>query len=510
MSRRISREEGIRVGKGLEVLIAKEFGPRVVLDESTHKGEQPVFVPPAGAVLFDFEGEPVPVDELLELLGAAHAGGPATTYAGGQIPEGGRNHTLTKLGGAMRRQGATEHEIHAALGAANAQRCVPPLSDAEVRSIAASMARYEPKEQPTRTRANGKDSEHEPRLFPRFWLDDALSDIDAPYAVKGLIEPGRLSLIYGPSGDGKTFFAIDLACHIASGMSWRGLRVRRCLVVYVAAEAGAGIARRFFAWREQRLGDAREGRVPLVVLTRGANLLDEVEVAELIGTLKAIAAEAGMPVGLVFIDTLSRSIPGGLENAPEDMSKAIGVADLIRDELAAGTVFIHHTGKDAARGSRGHTSLPGAADTVISVIERVATVEKVRDGRTDAQFPFELEVIELGLDQDGDMVTTCVVEHKVETARAARPPKLTGVGRIAFDALREVITERGSALPQTSAIPPGRTGVTEDLWRERFGRRYGTEEGRAKDTIAQAYRRGKEQLLGLKLVGMFSPYCWIW
>jgi hypothetical protein len=173
-------------------------------------------------------------------------------------------------------------------------------------------------------------------------------------------------------------------------------------------------------------------------------------------------------------------------------------------------VFIHHTGIDAAKGSRGHTSLPGAADTVISVIERVATVEKVRDGRTDARFPFELEVIEIGQDQDGDVVTSCVVEHKVETVRAARPPKLTGVGRIAFDALREVIAERGSALPQTSAIPPGRNGVTEDLWRERFGRRYGDEEGRGKEAAARGYRRAKEQLLGAKLVGMFSPWVWIW
>lgn len=64
------------------------------------------------------------------------------------IPDGQRNQTLTRLAGAMRRQGATQDEIYAALQAANRARCVPPLEDAELRKISGSVARYEPAAEP--------------------------------------------------------------------------------------------------------------------------------------------------------------------------------------------------------------------------------------------------------------------------------------------------------------------------------------------------------------------------
>lgn len=60
------------------------------------------------------------------------------------IPDGQRNATLTSLAGSMRRPGMTVAEIEAALLRANADRCRPPLPDAEVRAIAASIGRKPP------------------------------------------------------------------------------------------------------------------------------------------------------------------------------------------------------------------------------------------------------------------------------------------------------------------------------------------------------------------------------
>lgn len=59
------------------------------------------------------------------------------------IPEGRRNATLTRLAGGMRRQGATRPSILAALREQN-RVCSPPLGDAELQSIAASVSRYRP------------------------------------------------------------------------------------------------------------------------------------------------------------------------------------------------------------------------------------------------------------------------------------------------------------------------------------------------------------------------------
>jgi hypothetical protein len=83
---------------------------------------------------------------LVELLrekstNGAHAPAPALPD---QIPAGERNAALASLAGSMRRRGASETAIRAALVEENAERCVPPLDGDEVAAVAASVSRYEP------------------------------------------------------------------------------------------------------------------------------------------------------------------------------------------------------------------------------------------------------------------------------------------------------------------------------------------------------------------------------
>ena len=126
------------------------------------------------------------------------------------------------------------------------------------------------KERPKRP--NGDGSHLSSLEFPVVWLNDAEVNLDSRAIVKGLIEPGGFGLIYGPSGSGKSFFTADIAQCVATGQPWRGRKTERKLVVYVAAEAGASILRRFVAWRQERLGES-SGNVPLAIITRGPNLL---------------------------------------------------------------------------------------------------------------------------------------------------------------------------------------------------------------------------------------------
>jgi len=60
------------------------------------------------------------------------------------IPEGQRNDHLTSMAGGMRRSGFGQSAIEAALLEENADKCQPPLEEKEVRSIARSVAQYEP------------------------------------------------------------------------------------------------------------------------------------------------------------------------------------------------------------------------------------------------------------------------------------------------------------------------------------------------------------------------------
>jgi Bifunctional DNA primase/polymerase, N-terminal/Primase C terminal 1 (PriCT-1) len=61
---------------------------------------------------------------------------------GGAILEGSRDTTLTQIAGAMRRASVSPEGIEAALRIENAQRCRPPLSDADVHRIASSVGKY--------------------------------------------------------------------------------------------------------------------------------------------------------------------------------------------------------------------------------------------------------------------------------------------------------------------------------------------------------------------------------
>ena len=288
-------------------------------------------------------------------------------------------------------------------------------------------------------------------------------------------------------------------------------------MVYVAAEAGASILRRFFAWRDRRLSEAREDRTPLAIVTRSCNLLNIVEVEELLEELRTIAKEADLPLALVVFDTLSRSIAGGDENSAEDMTRAIAAADAIRDELGAAVAIVHHSGKDATRGARGHSSLFAAADTVLSVIERVATVDKARDGTQGDAFPFALDVVDLGTDRDGDACTTCLVRHLDGEAAAgtAKRKKITASAQVALDALKAALDASGETTPQTSVLPRVRA-VTVDKWQDCYARirpipqdLAPDEAKRERNARRMAFKRAQDELQAGLVAGTEAGFWWL-
>lgn len=85
---------------------------------------------------------------------------------GNPIPEGQRNAALTSLAGAMRRKGMTKEAIQAALLAENAARYQPPLPEAEVAAIAASVHSYAP----------DNDVVAQPRQYPSLRAGDDWKD----------------------------------------------------------------------------------------------------------------------------------------------------------------------------------------------------------------------------------------------------------------------------------------------------------------------------------------------
>jgi hypothetical protein len=114
----------------------------------------------------------------------------------------------------------------------------------------------------------------------------------------------------------------------------------------------------------------------------------------------------------LLLDTLNRSLAGS-ESSDVDMAAYIRAADAVRDAFSCSVVVIHHSGHDTAR-PRGHSSISGAVDAQLSVKRNAADnivveVEFMRDGPEGERVISRLEQIQVGMDADGDPITSCVV-----------------------------------------------------------------------------------------------------
>jgi len=264
--------------------------------------------------------------------------------------------------------------------------------------------------------------------LPLLWFDDIAPVLDAKDFVQGLLVAGGAAVVYGDSNAGKTFWVTDLALHVAAGKPWNGRRVDQGGVIYCALEGGNGFRNRVSAWRTANPMDGKP--VPFAAVPASLNLLDpEADTPRLVATIQAAAKRMGQPVKLVVIDTLSRAMAGGNENAPDDMGALVRSMDAIRAATGACLLFVHHSGKDAAKGARGHSLLRAAVDTEIEVRadddadSRSATVVKQRELSKGAVFGFRLDVTVLGQNQHGEDVTTCTVAAETPAADAGRKGK---------------------------------------------------------------------------------------
>jgi Bifunctional DNA primase/polymerase, N-terminal/Primase C terminal 1 (PriCT-1) len=132
---------------GLELRCATRDGSSTVMDILPPSVHPATGQPYAWAGLGDWRNPPELPAELLALWRELASNGARVAPGGsegGPVPEGGRNAFLTSLAGSMRRRGMSEAGIYAALMAENAERCVPPLSQADVARIAKAVSRYAP------------------------------------------------------------------------------------------------------------------------------------------------------------------------------------------------------------------------------------------------------------------------------------------------------------------------------------------------------------------------------
>lgn len=253
------------------------------------------------------------------------------------------------------------------------------------------------------------------------------------WRIKGVFPAEGMGAIFGPSGAGKSFLAFDMAAAIASGKTWFGHRTQAAPVIYVALEGESGYKNRVTAWEKEKLH-------PLP-----ANLHLVMQPFKLIEPQDVFDLAAVIPKGsVVFIDTLNRAAPTADENSSKDMGAILEGAKSLQSAISGLVVLIHHTGKDASKGARGHSSFTAALDGSVEVersaIARSWSVAKAKDGEDGNKTPFKLKVQNLGSDIDGDEITSCTVDTDVNGALKTIEPK-GGQQKIALKAIRSNISQ---------------------------------------------------------------------
>lgn len=251
--------------------------------------------------------------------------------------------------------------------------------------------------------------------------------------VEGLLPRGGMSVCYGDSNTGKSFLMLDLVAAVAGGFDWMGRRTVEGLVLYLATEAPTSVEMRAAAY--QRHHGVRLSR--LIIVRSPLNLFDgEGDVTAVLALVAELEAKYGRKVVLIVADTLARISAGANENSGEDMGVVLKHAEAIRSGTGAAFVWIHHTGKDAARGMRGWSGMRAAIDTEIEVTAddstgiRALEITKQRDlpGK-GSRIGFKLESVRLGVNRWGSERTSCVVlpvDAPPKPERARRPSEVAG------------------------------------------------------------------------------------
>jgi hypothetical protein len=330
------------------------------------------------------------------------------------------------------------------------------------------------------------------------------------YLIKGVINAGECSTLNGEPGSGKTLLAMDSDYYVAAGKPWYGLRTRRAGVLYLACEGS--IVNRLLALRQTYNPPID---LPFAIVQTGVDLChSDGDTREIIRLAGEAGSRFGIPIELIDVDTVSRALNGGNENAPDDMGAFVANVDRIRAATGAHVRAIHHTGKDASKGARGHSLLRAAVDTEIMVdrdpVTKIATarVTKQRNGECAGEFSFEVEVVDLGTDADNDPITSCVI-RPVEPPTKAKPEsvKLSPSCSLHLAALRLALSESGQPVPASRYVPDHTIGVPIDLWRKyAYDRAISGGEQNAK---RMAFRRASEQLQARQIVASWQDWVWI-
>ena len=224
--------------------------------------------------------------------------------------------------------------------------------------------------------------------------------VDRPPTVSplpGLLDPRpHVHICSGPPKAGKSTFTHHLANSFRMGRApWPGApklpRTRVCIVSpEQEAERILGTIRRLEEGLAAGEVSAEQLQENLVVFARDTELpvegrqlltLDDRGI-ELLRKGLLSAVRAGVPFGLLVLDSLSRLIPDDVdENSSADMSRWLGKLEELAIDAGVYIILIHHVGHARGSRSRDARSAPRGSSAIAAVAQALWSFDRDGPGR---------------------------------------------------------------------------------------------------------------------------------
>ncbi len=146
-----------------------------------------------------------------------------------------------------------------------------------------------------------------PSPLKLYSLQEVLDLPPIEWLIDGVIPSGGQVVLFGPSGEGKSFVALDMAFSVATGRPWHGHAVKRHPVIYVVAEGGHGTGQRLVAWMREHDVEQEDG---IFFVINAVQLTKEESITDLLQQIVAVNTRPA----LIVIDTLARCF--GVDDVP--------------------------------------------------------------------------------------------------------------------------------------------------------------------------------------------------
>ncbi len=279
------------------------------------------------------------------------------------------------------------------------------------------------------------------------------------WLIRDVLPEGDLAMIFGPSGSGKSFFAMDIAMAVASGYDWRDNVTMNGPVFWIAAEAAGSVRNRALAYAKFNNIKLPESDLWIVGDTPALGDVKHVR------TLGEHAAR--LKPRMVVVDTLAAASGGANENSGEDMATILAACRALHKISGGLVLLIHHSGKDKDRGSRGWSGIKAAMETEIEVEElptgeRRAGITKQRDGEAGVDYPFRL--VPITLDPfENEPQSSCAVES-TEAVHVGAPELHHGI----LHMVMLILYQQGPETTRSAFLAEAREAATRARMEEDF------------------------------------------